>query len=261
LQTPKGFGFELVTKDRTFLIVAQSKEEMESWMHLFLEIVGNVATETTVPLKIADDEEEPALSADELSNFTRMDTVLLFSLPCLVLSRCCNELFPNFLLLKNVTKEGYLLKEGGKIKPLQSYLLTRRWFVLRESTLAYYKDDKDDKPLGLISLKECKTMLATEKSKKPYSFEISTPGRVYMCTAISDEEMWSWINVITAAIEKAGGKETAEFIALKKVAELAEKRRRLELKVYRKAAAKQYALVHPHPMPFYPFTSFLLSGE
>jgi hypothetical protein len=161
--------------------------------------------------------------------------------------------------------------------PLLLFLQTwkKRWFVLRESTLSYYKDDKDDKPLGLISLKECKSFeLASQKVNKPYAFEIATPDRVYACCAANDDEMWEWINVLrfpppppppllifalsnivnqlrcspsllllvsSTAVQKAGGKETFEFIALKKASELAEKKKALQLQVYRNATVKKYA--------------------
>jgi len=44
----------------------------------------------------------------------------------------------------------------------------------------------------------------------------------------------------STAVQKAGGKETFEFIALKKASELAEKKKALQLQVYRNATAKKY---------------------
>jgi len=63
-----------VTAERTYAIIALSKEDLESWMHILLEIVGNVADGSHV-LKAAEDDEELTMSQDELSNFIRMDTV------------------------------------------------------------------------------------------------------------------------------------------------------------------------------------------
>lgn len=207
----KGFGFELVTPERNYLITANSKEDMEGWMHVLLEIVGNVVDDsgnTQLRSYNNEDDDEVAVSPDEISNFIRMDT--------------------------KITKEGYLIKQGGKIKTWK-----RRWFVLRESTLAYYKDEKDDKPVGLISLKECKSFeLAAQKVHKPYAFEIATPDRVYVCCAKDEDEMWEWINVLSTAVTTARGKETYEFIALKKASELAAKKKALQIKILRKAAVK-----------------------
>jgi len=43
----------------------------------------------------------------------------------------------------------------------------------------------------------------------------------------------------STAVQKAGGKETFEFIALKKASELAAKKKALQLQVYRNATAKK----------------------
>ena len=91
------------------------------------------------------------------------------------------------------------LRERNHVSFWMCYIQTwkKRWFVLRESTLSYYKDEKDDKPLGLISLKDCKSFeLASQKVNKPYAFEIATPDRVYACCAKDEDEMWAWINVL-----------------------------------------------------------------
>lgn len=38
----KEFGFEIVTKSRVYGMYASTKQEMEEWMHLLLEIVGDL---------------------------------------------------------------------------------------------------------------------------------------------------------------------------------------------------------------------------
>ena len=83
------------------------------------------------------------------------------------------------------------MKEGGRIKTLK-----KRWFILRETSLAYYKDEKDETPQGIISLKESKASLTSE-AKRPFCFAVATPERTYVCSATSDDEMWEWINAIT----------------------------------------------------------------
>jgi hypothetical protein len=57
--------------------MAASKEDLESWMHILLEVIGNVADGTNV-LKAADEDDEMAMTPDEISNFIRMDTVCTF---------------------------------------------------------------------------------------------------------------------------------------------------------------------------------------
>lgn len=93
-----------------------------------------------------------------------------------------------------IDKEGYLEKRGDFSKNFQ-----RRWFVLKGNLLFYFEKKQDKEPLGLIVLEACSVQVS---SQAKYAFEISFDGqgsRVYLMTADNDEDMQSWIKVISHA--------------------------------------------------------------
>ena len=93
-----------------------------------------------------------------------------------------------------IDKEGYLEKRGDFSKGYQ-----RRWFVLKGNLLFYFEKKQDKEPLGLIVLEACSVQVS---SHAKYALEISFDGqgtRVYVMTADNDEDMQSWIKVISHA--------------------------------------------------------------
>ena len=93
-----------------------------------------------------------------------------------------------------IDKEGYLEKRGDFSKNFQ-----RRWFVLKGNLLFYFEKKQDKEPLGLIVLEACSVQVS---SQAKHAFEISFDGqgsRVYVMTADNDEDMQSWIKVISHA--------------------------------------------------------------
>lgn len=169
----KDFTFEIVTADRVYPMYAASKAEMDEWLHTLLSIVGNTTVASPSGAGNDDDEDgEGPASMDEITRFLKSDT--------------------------KIAKAGYLTKQGGQIKSWK-----RRWFVLRESTLAYYKDNQSDVPLGLIPLAHCTSIdLVSRKVSKPNAFEVKTPDRVYLLVADTAEILWEWVPLCQAAISK-----------------------------------------------------------
>ena len=93
-----------------------------------------------------------------------------------------------------IDKEGYLEKRGDFSKSYQ-----RRWFVLKGNLLFYFEKKQDKEPLGLIVLESCSVQVS---SQAKYAFEISFDGdgsRVYVLSADNDEDMQSWVKVISHA--------------------------------------------------------------
>ena len=93
-----------------------------------------------------------------------------------------------------IDKEGYLGKRGDFSKGYQ-----RRWFVLKGNLLFYFEKKQDKEPLGLIVLESCSVQVS---SQAKYAFEVSFDGqgsRVYVMMADNDEDMQSWIKVISHA--------------------------------------------------------------
>ncbi|XP_037544616.1 cytohesin-3 [Nematolebias whitei] len=116
----------------------------------------------------------------------------------------------------NPDREGWLLKMGGRVKTWK-----RRWFILTDSCLYYFKYTTDKDPIGIIPLENlCVRQL--QDSMKTFCLELYNPkgqkikacktenkGRVvqgkhqsYRLSAASAEERDDWIEAIRTSITK-----------------------------------------------------------
>ncbi|NWR12500.1 PKHA2 protein, partial [Paradoxornis webbianus] len=98
-------------------------------------------------------------------------------------------------------KSGFCVKQGNVRKSWK-----RRYFVLDEFSISYYKCEQDKEPLRSILLKDvCKTHECLVKSgdllMRDNLFEIITSSRTFYIQADSPEEMHSWIRAITGAVQ------------------------------------------------------------
>ncbi|XP_045478939.1 uncharacterized protein CG43867 isoform X4 [Harmonia axyridis] len=92
--------------------------------------------------------------------------------------------------LESLEKSGSLAKLGGKLKTWR-----KRWFVLKNGTLTYYKgqNDTNRKPQGQIILDDiCKITRADGSN----TFEIDTGKKTYYLTADSLTAMEDWVRVL-----------------------------------------------------------------
>ncbi|XP_054722183.1 uncharacterized protein CG43867-like [Uloborus diversus] len=100
--------------------------------------------------------------------------------------------------LKKETLEkcGYLTKLGGKFKTWR-----RRWFVLRNGVLSYYKSQTDinRKPQGQVVLDN---VCRVNRVEGAATFEISTGKRIYYLTADSIIVMEEWIKVLQNVLRR-----------------------------------------------------------
>jgi len=94
---------------------------------------------------------------------------------------------------QGVTKEGFLTKQGGIVKSWR-----RRWFVLQEGYLYYYKNKGDQEYAGVVPLEGCRVNTATKKTGKSHAFEVCTPERVYYLFADTHAGMEGWMAAIRA---------------------------------------------------------------
>uniref|UniRef100_A0A8C8A451 Pleckstrin homology domain containing A2 n=1 Tax=Otus sunia TaxID=257818 RepID=A0A8C8A451_9STRI len=100
-----------------------------------------------------------------------------------------------------VLKSGYCVKQGNVRKSWK-----RRYFVLDEFSISYYKCEQDKEPLRSILLKDvCKAHECLVKSgdllMRDNLFEIITTSRTFYIQADSPEDMRSWIRAITGAVQ------------------------------------------------------------
>ncbi|KAF0033228.1 hypothetical protein F2P81_015518 [Scophthalmus maximus] len=116
----------------------------------------------------------------------------------------------------NPDREGWLLKMGGRVKTWK-----RRWFILTDSCLYYFKYTTDKDPIGIIPLENlCVRKL--QDSSKQFCLELYNPkgqtikacktehkGRVvqgkhqsYKLSAASADERDDWMDAIRTSVTK-----------------------------------------------------------
>ncbi|XP_076142024.1 pleckstrin homology domain-containing family A member 1a isoform X3 [Alosa pseudoharengus] len=99
---------------------------------------------------------------------------------------------------QTVLKAGYCVKQGAVMKNWK-----RRYFILEENSLSYFKSDLEKEPLRLIALKEVHKVQECKQSDimmRDNLFEVVTSSRTFYIQADSPEEMHSWIKAISGAI-------------------------------------------------------------
>jgi len=95
-------------------------------------------------------------------------------------------------------KEGWLNKQGSINKRFQ-----KRWFVLVNNELKYYKSPENLVEQGKINLEGCSVDICPEtKYKKKFCFELSSPmqSRVYVMEADNGTTLQDWMNSIRRAM-------------------------------------------------------------
>ncbi|ORX54949.1 PH domain-like protein [Hesseltinella vesiculosa] len=96
------------------------------------------------------------------------------------------------LQTEKVCHAGYLLKKGEKRRTWK-----KRWFVLRTTKLAMYKDKKEYKLLRIIDLHDVHSVVqVTSKNKYRHVFAIITPKRMYYVQADDQRTMNGWFDAI-----------------------------------------------------------------
>ncbi|KAG0331943.1 hypothetical protein BG004_001450 [Podila humilis] len=101
-----------------------------------------------------------------------------------------------------ILKSGNLMKKGERIK-----IWKKKWFVLRTSKLAYYKDNKVDYPnpiieyelLRIIDIRDVHRAAEVLVKHKSHVFVILTPRRTFTVQAKNQLEMLEWIDTINRA--------------------------------------------------------------
>lgn len=101
--------------------------------------------------------------------------------------------------LNPADKEGFLTKQGGSIKTWK-----RRWFVLKNKRLFYFKTRNDTEATGVIEL-ETDSFVRDEKDKKKrFMFSVGTSRRVFFICADNEKDMASWMDSIKRNLSGSG---------------------------------------------------------
>ncbi|XP_051523772.1 pleckstrin homology domain-containing family A member 1 isoform X1 [Myxocyprinus asiaticus] len=99
---------------------------------------------------------------------------------------------------QSVIKAGYCVKQGAVMKNWK-----RRYFMLDDNTLSYFKSDMEREPLRVILLKEVNKVQECKQSDlmmRDNLFELVTISRTFYIQSDSPEEMHGWIKAISGAI-------------------------------------------------------------
>eukprot|EP01090_Pellita_catalonica_P016285 TRINITY_DN461_c0_g1_i1.p1 TRINITY_DN461_c0_g1~~TRINITY_DN461_c0_g1_i1.p1 ORF type:complete len:356 (+),score=80.01 TRINITY_DN461_c0_g1_i1:596-1663(+) len=117
--------------------------------------------------------------------------------------------------LVNPRKTGILTKRGGRKANWR-----KRFIVLHEGKLYYFKNQKAKQPKGSVDLEPTSTCGETAVKKK-CAFQISTTKRVFFLFANDDADKRSWMEAINQAIadlkpEGAGGDDNVDDTPEKK---------------------------------------------
>ncbi|XP_071756660.1 pleckstrin homology domain-containing family A member 1-like isoform X2 [Centroberyx gerrardi] len=97
-----------------------------------------------------------------------------------------------------VIKAGYCVKQGAVMKNWK-----RRYFMLDENAVSYFKSDLEREPLRVIPLKEVHKVQECKQSDlmmRDNLFEVVTGSRTFYIQSDSPEEMHGWIKAISGAI-------------------------------------------------------------
>ncbi|EAL62502.1 hypothetical protein DDB_G0289979 [Dictyostelium discoideum AX4] len=93
---------------------------------------------------------------------------------------------------------GYLFKKGHNFKSWR-----RRWFVLKDNILSYYKSPKDTAPAGIIPINEIVNIeIECEISQAEgydYCFQISTSKANYLISAENERDLEDWTEILRSA--------------------------------------------------------------
>lgn len=110
-----------------------------------------------------------------------------------------------------VIKAGYCVKQGALMKNWK-----RRYFVLEQNSMSYFKSDLEKEPLRIILLKEVHKVQECKHSEimmRDNLFEVVTTSRTFFVQADSPEEMHGWIKAISGAIvaQRGQGRSAASM--------------------------------------------------
>ncbi|CAM0138718.1 hypothetical protein VKS41_008455 [Umbelopsis sp. WA50703] len=104
----------------------------------------------------------------------------------------------DLLQLEKVIKSGYLLKKGEKRRTWK-----RRWFVLRATKMAVYKDDKEYRLLRIIDMHDVHSTTEVRlKDKHKWVFGVVTPKRTFYLQAGSEQSLNEWMKAFQQAKEE-----------------------------------------------------------
>ncbi|GAA5884685.1 hypothetical protein JCM3774_003568 [Rhodotorula dairenensis] len=106
-----------------------------------------------------------------------------------------------------IVRRGWVsVKEDG----LRAWLWSKRWLVLREHSLSFYKSETTTTPSVSIELAEITAV--TREDLKPFCLAISTPAKTYYLALRSDEELYGWLDDVYERSPLMGVSSPTNFV-------------------------------------------------
>ncbi|KAK4052278.1 Protein kinase [Microbotryomycetes sp. JL221] len=99
------------------------------------------------------------------------------------------------------------VKEDG----LRAWIWSKRWLVLRQDSLSFYKSDTNSSnPSTVINLKDLTSV--TREDLKPFCISLVTAQRSYFLALKSDEELYGWMDEIYSRSPLMGVSSPTNFV-------------------------------------------------
>ncbi|XP_071399629.1 pleckstrin homology domain-containing family A member 1-like isoform X1 [Centroberyx affinis] len=211
------FCFVINAGMRKFFLQANDQQDLVDWVNAL-----NKATKITVP-KLTDgqqnaENQKPLLDGVGPKKQVSYKTEIIGGVPIITQTqheggdgaegperealRRSHSQLPYFLgrpaQEQTVIKSGYCVKQGAVMRNWK-----RRYFLLEENSMSYFKSDLEKEPLRMIPLKEVHKVQECKQSDimmRDNLFEVVTTSRTFYIQADSPEEMHSWIKAVSGAI-------------------------------------------------------------
>ncbi|XP_051968684.1 pleckstrin homology domain-containing family A member 1-like isoform X2 [Xyrauchen texanus] len=214
---------------RKFYLQANDKQDLVEWVSVL-----NNATKITVPKSgelVCHNATEVCVDALGATKQVSYKTEIIAGVPIITTTQEKGEgqngadrsglrkppsgQLPYYLSRSNqdqsVIKVGYCVKQGAVMKNWK-----RRYFMLDDNTVSYFKSDTDREPLRVIPLKEVNRVQECKHSDmmmRDNLFELVTTSRTFYIQSTSPEEMHGWIRAISGAIvaQRGPGRSAASM--------------------------------------------------
>ncbi|XP_062859293.1 pleckstrin homology domain-containing family A member 1 isoform X2 [Trichomycterus rosablanca] len=222
------FCFVINAGMRKFYLQANDKQDLVEWVNVL-----NNATKITVPKSGDHGGQNPAEACVEVLGAMKQvsyKTEIIGGVPIITTTqekgegqngaergalRKPHSQMPYYLSRANqdqsVVKSGFCVKQGALMKNWK-----RRYFMLDENAISYFKSDLEREPLRVIPLKEVSKVQECKQSDlmmRDNLFELVTTSRTFYIQTDSPEEMHSWIKAISGAIvaQRGPGRSAASM--------------------------------------------------
>uniref|UniRef100_A0A8C7UAC4 Pleckstrin homology domain containing, family A (phosphoinositide binding specific) member 1b n=1 Tax=Oncorhynchus mykiss TaxID=8022 RepID=A0A8C7UAC4_ONCMY len=221
------FCFVINAGMRKFYLQANDQQDLVEWVNVL-----NNATKITVP-KSGDGQPSAEMTQEGLGATKQISykTEIIGGVPIITATqeqgdggqngaerggqRKAHSQLPYFLGRgaqdQALIKAGYCVKQGAVMKNWK-----RRYFLLEENAVSYFKSDLEREPLRVIPLKEVHKVQECKQSdlmQRDNLFEVVTSSRTFYMQSDSPEEMHSWIKAISGAIvaQRGPGRSAASM--------------------------------------------------